>query len=352
MRSSADEIVGILKEADVDVVFGIPSIHNMRLYEALRKDSSMRHILCRQETMAAHMADGYARAGRRLGVVFSSTGPGTGYMVPAMQEAWGSCSPVLMITTNIKRAKIGRGFGALHELQDQDTLFRHITKATMTVRSESEVQALMREAIRTALSGRPGPVYLEVSTDLLDTPVSSGAEGGLEEDRGDDLPGLEKAVSLLRRAKQPSLIVGSGALNPHVAAQIRTLAETLAAPVMTTVNSRGVMAEDHPLVFGNITRKGVIREIISSCDVTLVIGSRLREVDAKRRGITLSHLIHVDWDTQWIDKHFPVEVALTGDIPSILEAMHHRLEPTSLLDQRLTWIGDAEETGSRAGKGP
>jgi acetolactate synthase-1/2/3 large subunit len=339
MRSSADEIVGILKEADVDVVFGIPSIHNMRLYEALRKDSSMRHILCRQETMAAHMADGYARAGHRLGVVISSTGPGTGYMVPAMQEAWGSCSPVLMITTNIKRAKIGRGFGALHELQDQDTLFRHITKATMTVRSESEVQVLTREAIRTALSGRPGPVYLEVSTDLLDAPVSSGAEGGLEEKhRGEDLPGLEKAVSLLRRAKQPSLIVGSGALNPHVAAQIRTLAETLAAPVMTTVNSRGVMAEDHPLVFGNITRKGVIREIISSCDVTLVIGSRLREVDAKRRGMTLSHLIHVDWDAQWIDKNFPAEVALTGDIPSILEAMRHRLEPASLLDQRRMWI--------------
>jgi acetolactate synthase-1/2/3 large subunit len=97
MSSSADEIVGILKEADVDVVFGIPSVHNMRLYEALRKDSSIRHILCRQETMAAHMADGYARAGRRLGVVISSTGPGTGYMVPAIQEAWGSCSPVLMI---------------------------------------------------------------------------------------------------------------------------------------------------------------------------------------------------------------------------------------------------------------
>ena len=183
MRSSADEIVGILKDADVDAVFGIPSIHNMRLYEALRKDSSIRHILCRQETMAAHMADGYARAGQRLGVVISSTGPGTGYMVPAIQEAWGSCSPVLMITTNIKGAKIGQGFGALHELQDQDTLFRHITKAAMIVRSEDEVQALTREAIHTALSERPGPVYLEVSTDLLDRPIS----GQGKEDSGKGL---------------------------------------------------------------------------------------------------------------------------------------------------------------------
>jgi acetolactate synthase-1/2/3 large subunit len=123
-----------------------------------------------------------------------------------------------------------------------------------------------------------------------------------------------------------------------VVGHINKLADTLAAPVLTTVSGRGVIAEDHPLAFGNMTRKGVIREIISSCDMTLVIGSRLREVDAKRRGMTLSHLIHVDWDAQWIDKNFPAEVAITGDIPSILETMGRRLEPTSLLDQRLTWI--------------
>lgn len=339
MSSLADEIVGILKDADVDAVFGIPSIHNMRLYEALRKDSSIRHILCRQETMAAHMADGYARAGGRLGVVIASTGPGTGYMVPAIQEAWGSCSPVLMITTNIKGAKIGQGFGALHELQDQDTLFRHITKATIVVRLEDDVQALTGRAIHTALSGRPGPVYLEVPADLLDRPVSGHKKEDPEEgDKEGGLSGLEKALSLVSRAKQPLLVVGSGARRPEVVTHVDALAEILAAPVLTTVSGRGVIAEDHPLAFGNITRKGVIREIISSCDVTLVIGSRLREVDAKRRGMTLSHLIHVDWDAQWIGKNFPAEVALTGDIPSILAAMRHRLEPTSLLDQRMTWI--------------
>jgi acetolactate synthase-1/2/3 large subunit len=339
MSSGADEIVGILKEAGVDVVFGIPSIHNIRLYETLRKEPAIRHILCRQETMAAHMADGYARTGHRLGVVISSTGPGTGYMVPAIQEAWGSCSPVLMITTNIKAAKIGQGFGALHELQDQETLFRSITKATITVQSENEVEALTREAIHTALSGRPGPVYLEVPTDVLDRSISSKEERDLEEkDTGDDLPGLEEAVSLLHSARQPLLVVGSGALIADAASHIRTLADTLAAPVLTTVNSKGVMAEDHPLVFGNVTRKGVIREIIASCDVTLVIGSRLREVDAKRRGMDFSQLIHVDWDAQWIDKNFPAQVALIGDIPSILKAILNRLQPSSLSDQRLVWI--------------
>jgi len=129
MASGADGIVTALKEAGVDTLFGIPSIHNIRLYEALRQEPAIRHILCRQEATATNMADGYARASNRLGVVTASTGPGTGYVVPAIQEAWGSCSPVLLITTNIHAPRIGKGLGVLHELEGQDELFKNITKA-------------------------------------------------------------------------------------------------------------------------------------------------------------------------------------------------------------------------------
>ena len=88
MHSGAEEIVKTLKEVGVDKVFGIPSIHNIRLYEALRKEPSIKHILCRQEATGTMMADGYARAGHRLGVMLASTGPGSGYTIPAIQEAW------------------------------------------------------------------------------------------------------------------------------------------------------------------------------------------------------------------------------------------------------------------------
>ena len=107
MGSVADAVIKTLKETGTDIVFGIPSIHNISLYEALRKEPSITHILCRHESTATHMADGYARAANAPGVIIASTGPGTGYVVPALQEAWDSASPVILITTNISSKAIG-----------------------------------------------------------------------------------------------------------------------------------------------------------------------------------------------------------------------------------------------------
>ncbi|HUU80860.1 MAG TPA: thiamine pyrophosphate-binding protein [Acidobacteriota bacterium] len=344
MHCGADEIVATLKEAGVRIIFGIPSIHNISLYEALRKEPSIRHILCRQETTAAHMADGYARAGGRLGVVLSSTGPGSGYMVPALQEAWGSCSPVLMITTNIATSKIGRGLGVLHELEDQESLFRSITKATISIRSGDNIKALTRKAIEYALTGRPGPVYLEVPTDLLDKAPPETC-GSVEQDGGkpEGLSGLDKALRLLQGAKRPLIIVGAEAARAGLAGDVITLAERLAAPVITTANGKGVIAEDHLLSFGNAARRGAVREVGKSCDVALAIGTRLRHVDAKRRGLLLPQLIHVDWDDKWINKNFPAEIALVGDIRNIVKALAGKVESGSARSGRLTWIQKMRE---------
>lgn len=339
MPTAAEAIVETLKEEGVKVVFGIPSIHNIALYEALRREPSIRHILCRQETTATHMADGYARAGRGLGVMIASTGPGSGYMVPALQEAWGSCSSLLMITTNIPAPKIGHGLGSLHELDGQDRLFQSITKATITVRTEDDIRVLTRDAVRTALSQRTGPVYLEVPTDLFDRPVS-GATGraGTNGRQEEESPDIEKAVSLLGRAKQPIIVVGTGAVRAGLGPDITTLAERLGAPIITSTPGKGVIPEDHPFAFGNVSRKGAQREMVRSCDLALAIGTRLREVDGKRHGLLLPQLIHVDWDRRWIDRNFPTELSLVGDVPGIVRELLNRIGPVSSLDQRRSWI--------------
>lgn len=339
MDSGASALVNTLKKAGVDVVFGIPSVHNIRLYESLRKEPTIQHVLCRQETAAAHMADGFARARNQLGVVITSTGPGTGYVVPAIQEAWGSCSPVLLITTNIPTSEIGKGRGVLHELENQETLFRNITKATILVRSEDSIQDLTQEAIHIALSGRQGPVYLEVPCDLLEKPISAKSKSKpKKEEELKASPHIEQALSLLRDSKQPILIVGEEAIRVGASADIIALAETLAAPVITTSNAKGVISEDHFLSIGNAARRGMVRKMVQYCDVALAIGTRLREVDAKRRGLSLPRLIHIDWDDRWIGKNFPAEVALTGDIHRIITMVLEKSEPAPCAKERLKWI--------------
>jgi acetolactate synthase-1/2/3 large subunit len=322
-----------LQEAGVTTVFGIPSIHNIGLYEALRKEPSIRHIVCRHEAAATHMADGYARASRGLGVIISSTGPGMGFTVSPLQEAWGSCSPVLMITTNIDAPKIGKGLGALHELEEQSNLFRTITKATLCARPSDDFYALTQQAVTTALSGRPGPVYLEAPTDLLAGESESGdRDRDRDEDRDRDRTvSIAQAVSLLRQARQPLIVAGTDAVRAGLGQEVRTLAETLAAPVITSTPGKGILSEDHPLAFGNAARRGVVREMASSCDVALAIGTRLREVDAKRRGLELPQLIHIDWNERWINRNFPVTVSLIGDICAIAQELQHQLggEPYS-----------------------
>jgi thiamine pyrophosphate-dependent acetolactate synthase large subunit-like protein len=339
MKSGAQEVVRVLKEANVEVVFGIPSVHSISLYEALRREPSIRHILCRQETMAAHMADGYARAGHRLGVVLSSTGPGAAYTVPAIQEAWGSCSPVLMIATNIPCSKIGRGFGALHEIENQDSLFRSITKAALLVRSGKTIRDMTQQAVDIALSGRPGPVYLEIPTDLLGKPLTQGNVTAMQKPHNTISEyDLEKAVSMIRKAKRPLLIAGTGVVRADMAGDVLTLAEMLTAPVITTTNGKGVIPEDHFLAAGNAARRGATLEMIRQCDLAIAIGTRLREVDAKRRGLSLPPLIHVDWDNEWVNKNFPAEIALTGSIPFIVKALLERLGLDTAPEQRVAWM--------------
>lgn len=344
MQSIADKIIDTLGKYGVKIVFGIPSIHNMALYEALRKDTSIQHILCRHETTAVHMADGYARTRQRLGVIIASTGPGTGYTIPAIQEAFGACSPILMITTNIARSKIGMGLGSLHELKDQDQMFRTITKSTVCMNPGEDIRLLVQRAIYTAMSDRRGPVYLEIPEDSLYEAYTAQEKKRLEiQEYIRPNENLEKALAYIHGAKQPFIIAGVSTRDPDIARDVKVLAEKIGAPVVSTVLAKGIIAEDHPLSFGNAARRGQLRELIKSCDLAIAIGTRLREVDAKRRGLKLPPLIHLDWDETWVNKNFPADVALLGDISSNLSAIIEGIEATLPITERTEWMRERRE---------
>ena len=355
MKTVADQVVGILKEAGVEILFGIPSIHNLGLYEALRKEPGLRHILCRHESTATHMADGYARESRMVGVVITSTGPGAGYTVPALEEALGSSVPLLVLATNIPSAKIGKGLGTLHEVTEQEEIFRKITKGVFAVRAKSEVEDLTRGALETSLTGRPGPVYLEIPTDLLNMEADENRRPVKDATlKAESLPNLERTIALIREAQNPLILVGTAALRAGLSQEIIALAEALIAPVLFTPNARGMIPDDHPLALGNCARRGVIRETIVSSDLTLAVGTRLREVETKRRGLLFPRCIHVDWDDQWIGRNFPAEIALTGDLVQIVRALVKEIAPLPNGERRRTRLEkivlNRQEETSRIGK--
>ena len=329
MARVSELFIRALKKAGVNRVFGIPSIHNIGLYDALREEPFIKHILCRHESCATHMADGYARAGKGVGVVITSTGPGAGYMAAPLVEAWGNSSPVLAITTNIAVNKIGRGTGTLHELEDQDLIFKNMTKKRFCFRKGDDVQTMVPMAVQTALSGRPGPVYLEVPTDLWDQDVSRDGEAvpspdpaqSPEQWSGD----LDQAAKLLYEAERPLIVAGTGAVRAGLGKEIRAICEALQAPLVTNAEGKGLIPEDHDLAFGNAARRGVVREILTSSTIALAIGTRLRSADYHRRGVSLPRLIHVDWNDTWIDKNYPAEMSIIGDIQTIARRLSERV---------------------------
>ena len=329
MKTVGDRLVEILIQGGVNVVFGIPSIHNLGLYEALRKAPAIKHILCRHETTATHMADGYARESGKIGVVITSTGPGVGYTVPALQEAIGSSVPLLVIGTNIPSNKIGEGLGTLHEITGQEEIFRNITKEVFAARRASDVAPMARKALRTAQSGRPGPVYLEIPTDHFRSETAmQDVSGTTIAPEPASPPNLKQAVALLEEAERPMILTGTAALRAGLSKEIVALAERLAAPVLFSPGARGMIPDEHPLALGNGARAGVIREAVASADLALAVGTRLKEVDAKRRGLVLPRLIHMDWDDQWMDRNFPAEITLTGDLVQMVQALVREIDPS------------------------
>jgi len=329
LKKISEVIVKTLRNAGVEIIFGIPSVHNIGFYEALRQEPSIRHILCRHEASATHMADGYARSTHKIGVVVTSTGPGVTYTMSPLMEAWWSCSPVLIITSNVRSNQIGRGLGVLHELYNQSDPFKDITKAVICIRAGDDVKAAIERAVATATSGRPGPVYLEIPTDFWDLESSSIKDEIEREPEIQTSHDIDAAIQLLKNAKNPLIISGVEALHAGIGPAIRSLVETLQAPFITDFNGKGIIPEDHPLAFGSATRRGVVQEIHKTCDVTLSVGSRLRYVDFKRRGVTLPGLIHIDWDTAWINKNYPADVQLIGDVHDIVVSLAKGLEVIS-----------------------
>ncbi len=275
--TGAQVLIAQLEVLGVEVVFGIPGVHNLSIFDALRR-SSIRTVLVRHEGTAAYAADGYARATGRLGVCVTTTGPGAANAAAAMGEARAARSPVLHISTQIEsRLLEGKGGRwSLHESPRQQQLMGAVAIWSASVARAEAIATLVQRAAHEAVSGRRGPVFLDIPHDFLDQPVHWEASPGLKERvLPPDPKAIARAASMLGAAKRPLIWAGGGAIASGAGEAVARVAEAIAAPVVTTFAGKGLLGAGHPLAVDLPPHEPLVSKLIGSSDAVLVVGSDL-----------------------------------------------------------------------------
>ncbi len=319
-----------LRRLHVDTFFFIMG-GPMLAAESASVEEGLRAIDVRHEQAAAMMAHAYARVKNTLGVCMAASGPGATNLITGVANAWADCAPLLAIGGSAPLSQ--RGKGAFQEM-DQVATFRPITKWADQCADPRRVPEFVAMAVRQAMSGRPGPVYLDMPGDVLyrqveeDDVVYPEADPASFRVRSEADAGLvEEALRLLARAERPLVITGSGVLWSGAEAELQAFVEQAGVPFYTTPQGRGVVPDDHALSF-LAARATAFRE----ADLLLVIGTRINYVIghlAPPRFDPSARLIQVDVDPGEIGHNRPADVGIVGDARAVLRQL------TALLDDRV-----------------
>lgn len=325
--TGGDAVVQALEQAGVEVVFGLISIHNLPIYDALQRRGTIRAITCRSEAGAANMADAYARASGRLGVVITSTGAGAGNAMGSLVEAQTAGSPVLHLTGNIASTAHGLGRGAIHETKDQLGMLQAVSKAAWRVPTPAAIAPALHAAIDAALTAPRGVASVEIPIDFQYAAVPPLAlPPPAPPCRAPAPDAVRTAAALLANARRPLIVSGSGVLAAEATAELRALAEALGAGVVTSGAGRGALPEDHPLCLGNHGNSAAVHELLATVDVLLLVATRARPnelVDwASRLPPTI---VQVDADPLAMGRTFPVTAPVLGDARLALAALREAL---------------------------
>jgi acetolactate synthase-1/2/3 large subunit len=362
-RRVIDVFLQYLKAEGAHIVFGIPGGLLHPFFEAVEADPMLRLVVSKHEEGAAFMADGYARVGRRLAVCAGTAGPGATNLLTGVACAFADGVPMLVVTGQANSSALGKGAAQETTREDMDivAMFAPVTKYSTMVTSPANMGHHLRRALRQALTGRPGPVHLNVPVDLWEQP--------LDEEWFDprtyrpatstfDRITVQRAATLLCDARHPAILAGSGTVSAGAEEHLRTLAELLPARVATTPRAKGVFPEDHPLSLGVLGFAGhrAARETIlgDEVDVLLTVGASLNETTTLNwhPGFTRGkRLLQLDIDADRIGRNYPVDVPLVGDAQTILVEIvyhvHRHLREGGALHSRWTEAPDLPRDESR-----
>ncbi|MCH7741659.1 MAG: thiamine pyrophosphate-binding protein [Proteobacteria bacterium] len=322
--TGADAVVSALKKLCVEHVFGIVSIHNMPIFDAINRDGSIKIIDTRHEMGATHAADGYARATGKIGVVIASTGPGTTNTITGLYEASYASSPVLLITGQAETAFYGKHQGYVHEAENQLQMLRTVTRRAESPRFASQIEEFILQVASDMFSGRPQPGAVEIPIDLQYDNTQTGthqfAPASLNPP---DSSLVTQAAELIGMHKKRIIIAGGGVTRGKASQALIQFAEILNAPVFTTANGRGVIPEDHPLCIGNLYQSRRLHDDLKDCELSIAIGTRF-QVGVNGSGANLKppgKLLHLDIDPASLNLTYAADLAIEGDARQLLEAI-------------------------------
>lgn len=339
----AQVVIEVLKEMGVDTVFGIPGGAVIPIYDALY-DSDIRHILATHEQMAAHMADGYARATGKVGVCIATSGPGATNLVTGIANAYMDSVPVVAITGQVPTYLIGKD--AFQEV-DITGITMPITKHNFVVKSPEKLADTLREAFAIAKSGRPGPVLVDIPKDIQNAEIEYERKGEIEYKNGIkeiiSEESLSKAVELILESKKPVIFAGGGVIWGEACGELLEFAEKTNIPVATSLMGLGCFPGDHPLSLGLIGMHGsrFANLAVYHSDLVIAVGTRFSDrVAGKAGGLApKAKFIHIDIDAAEIGKNVEADVGIVGKIKKVLKLLADRVPSM----ERREWLEEVEE---------
>jgi len=331
-KTGAQLLIYALEQLPITHTFGIPGVHNTEIYDELNNSSKIRPVLVTHECGAAFMADAMSRTSDKIGTLVIVPAAGVTHAMSGIGEAYLDGIPMLAISGGI-RTDIDKSF-QLHEWNQHQAL-KAITKATWKISSHDQIVPAVFEAYTTAVSGNPGPVFIEIPVNIQlfkgeidELPVyKNNAKPATE-----DLSAVEKAVDLIRNSSQTGIFAGWGAKD--ASENLIRLAEKLDAPVSTTLQGLSVFPHNHELHTGMGFGPASVpcsENAFKEVDCLIAVAARFAEIPTGSFGAKIPEkLIHIDIDPEVFDKNYPAKVKIQGDANRILQALNESLDRSSV----------------------
>ena len=358
LSTGARLVLDLLADEGVETIFGYPGGAIMPLYDALL-EHPLGHVLTRHEQGAAFAAGGYARSTGRVGVCVATSGPGATNLITGLLDAQMDSVPIVAITGQVRTTVMGTD--AFQEA-DVTSIAGPVTKRSVCVRDAADLERTLRAAFRVARGPRPGPVLVDIPTDILKAvvpeltrraPDAWEAAGGRPSGAGEARPSgaaLDAAIALLRGARRPVAIAGGGVRSAGATQLFRELCARLELPHVATINALGCATPGDPRFLGMLGMHGpkAANLAVAEADVLLALGMRFddRVTGRPDRFARKARIVHADIDPSEIGKIVPVEVALPGDLRATLALLLERLRGASHVPVFNGWAEEARAQAS------